>query len=412
MEGLRAIAAVGVMIAHTKLHTSDFIEWGITSPLMYILLNGLTLFFGLSGFLLYRPFATGLMTGSKFPNIAKYARNRALRIYPVYIVIVLAVSLVMGTAYAVPQQDSVESSIDLVGYMTNPGLILVNLTMLQTFFPFSIKTGLGVAWSLTVELIYYIVMPLLAFLALRLMMKRRAKGSLFWALLPVIIMFAIGMIGKIAKVIVFADFPEEDIFYYEWGGNWFAVFARSFPVQADLFAWGMLAAVLISAFEHERIPHRLGRRFRLGAVGVAAITTPLSVIAPSPFNESLLAIAFGAAIFFVALPGGNGKPGLVARTLEWLPIRYVGLVSYSFYLWHLPVVWLVVKMGWTGPPNVWGFLWNLLVVFVITLALSSVTYHLVEKQALKLKKRTGPPAAQDATPEVAAEPAPEKAASA
>ncbi|MGA1827175.1 acyltransferase family protein [Microbacterium sp.] len=388
MEGLRALAAIGVLIGHTRVHMSDFVSWGVAAPLMYPLLNGLTLFFALSGFLLFRPFASALLTGDKFPAIGRYATNRALRVFPAYIVITLLVSLVLGTAYVTPQLDSVESSGELIGYMTDPGLLLINMTMLQTLFPFSLKTGISVAWSLTVELVFYVVMPLMAIVAWNIRKRTKDHQGLLIAAVPIAGMFLIGLAGKIVKWSIFQGFTEDERFLYEWGGNWLAVFARSFPAHADLFAFGMLAALLVAAFEAERIPHAYAARFRAAAFAAAIAMVGASYFTPGDFKDTTLAVGFGAALLFVALPARTGGPGIVAKSLDFLPLRYVGLVSYSLYLWHVPVIWLVVKLGWQGPDTYPGFFWNLGLVFAISLAFSSVTYHLIEKPALALKKRT------------------------
>lgn len=60
----------------------------------------------------------------------------------------------------------------------------------------------------------------------------------------------------------------------------------------------------------------------------------------------------------------------------------------SLYLWHIPVIWVLVDLGITlpaTPPGYWG---NAAIAFSASLLLATVTYELVEKQALKLKKRT------------------------
>ena len=98
--------------------------------------------------------------------------------------------------------------------------------------------------------------------------------------------------------------------------------------------------------------------------------------------------AAAALILFVVLPNRTHKPGLLARTLELLPIRYVGVVSYSLYLWHIPVIWVLVDLGVTLPATPLGFWGNALMTFAVSMVLAALTYELVEKQAMKLKKRT------------------------
>ncbi|GAB3603826.1 acyltransferase family protein [Microbacterium aureliae] len=388
MEGLRAVAAVGVLIGHVHVHLASSVSWGAAAPIMSVVLNGLTLFFALSGFLLFRPFATALMTGERFPALGRYAANRLLRIFPAYVVVLLLVSLILGTAYTSPQTTSTQSTRDLVGYMTDPGLLGVNLTMLQTLFPFSIKTGLGVAWSLTVELVFYAVMPVIAFLVWMVVKRDHGRWGVAVAVIPIAAIFVLGVAGKIVKRGVFRSLPETDQFLYEWGGNWYAVLARSFFAHADLFAFGMLAAVMVVAFDKAVLSHRLAPLARVVSGVVAVVGFVSARYAPGDFSDTVYAAAFGSAIFFVALPGTSGTPGILARVLETLPFRYVGLVSYSFYLWHLPVIWLVEGLGWAGADSWLGFSQSVGLTLLITLALASATYFGVEKPAMRLKRRT------------------------
>jgi peptidoglycan/LPS O-acetylase OafA/YrhL len=388
MEGLRGIAAVTVLIGHVQVHLANGVDVN-GGPILGLLLNGLTLFFALSGFLLFRPFATGLLTGERFPEIGQFWRNRVLRIFPAYLVIFSIVSFGLGLAYVRPAgpDAGVEGTAQLVGYLTDPSIIIANLFMVQTLFPHSIKTGLGVAWSLTVELVFYLVLPLLALTAWRFL-GRRVPG---WvrALTPVVAVAAIGTIGKLVFAATFHPTDSAQAFYLEWGGNWYAVFARSFLVHADLFAYGMLAAVIFAMVENGTIAARHTNRVRWAAFTVGI----LSAASTSAFNlttarDTAFALAFGGLILFVALPAKGDAPAVMARFLELAPIRYLGLISYSFYLWHLPVIWLLDRLGWVAPATPWGFWLNVPIVIAASAALASLTYFFVEKPPLKLKKRT------------------------
>ncbi|GAA1838394.1 acyltransferase family protein [Agromyces salentinus] len=388
MEGFRAIAATGVLVGHVRAHMAPDFSWGAGAPIIGLLLNGLTLFFSLSGFLLFRPFAFALVTGSGFPRIGRYAGNRALRIFPVYIVITALVSLVLGLAYRTPYLETTREAADLVGYMWDPALLLLNFSMLQTFFPFSIKTGIGVAWSLSVELVFYVAMPLLAAGAMYLRRRKRLGGVLS-ALIPVAAIFAIGLGGKVVRHLVFRELPMGNEFVNAWGGTWTAVLARAFPVHADLFAFGMLAAAVVAVFEAERLPQQRAALIRKLALLVALLAAVASIYGPVAFRSTLMAVVFGGVILFVALPARTGRAGVTAALLDALPLRFVGLVSYSLYLWHVPVIWMVVRLGWAGPATPAGFVWDVAVVFSIALALSTCTYFAIERPALALKRLTG-----------------------
>ena len=100
IEGLRAVAASAVVLHHVWVFDGG-VRIGEDGGADVIFLNlalGVTLFFALSGFLLYRPFAAAIARAEALPSIPAYLRNRALRILPAYWVILLASAFVLATA--------------------------------------------------------------------------------------------------------------------------------------------------------------------------------------------------------------------------------------------------------------------------------------------------------------------------
>jgi peptidoglycan/LPS O-acetylase OafA/YrhL len=93
------------------------------------------------------------------------------------------------------------------------------------------------------------------------------------------------------------------------------------------------------------------------------------------------------------------RPAFV-RLLETRLFIAVGLVSYSLFLWHEPIIRLLQQRGWTMG-GAGGFWMNLLVLMVLGGLLSGLTYRYVERPALRRKTRRGPP---DPTSPVAASP--------
>ncbi|MDY0910373.1 acyltransferase [Microbacterium sp. CFBP9034] len=392
IEGLRGIAATAVLVSHVKGLTAADADLGALAPVLPLLAYGLTLFFALSGFLLYRPFALALLTRTRKPDLAKYAVNRALRIYPAYLVVLLVVSLVLATANTAPLTVADSARGDRVGYLGDPLLLLLNATMLQTFVPFGVQTGIGVAWSLTVELVFYVVMPLL-FLAVWAL---RRRGGLLAAFAPAGVMLVIGVTTKALSAPLYAGLTGDEALVAGWGGTWSAVLARSFLMHADQFAFGMAAAVLLEYFRqtHETPAHLRPWRWGILAGGLAAAITA-RVLDLGVFEDTVFAAACGALLFFVACPSRSGAGGAFARALDWGPIRYTGLVSYSMYLWHMSVIWLVLRHGLVVPGDTLGaFLANVVIVLAGTLALSTASYFLVERPALLLKSRMGARAAR------------------
>ena len=384
IDGLRGLAAGGVLLAHTRDIISPDADLGPFSPVLAIAAQGLTLFFAISGFLLYRPFASALISGRNHPHLGRYALNRALRIYPAYIFVLLIVSLLLGTANAAPLTPEIDARVDRVGFLPNPGLLLLNATMLQTFFPISMQTGIGVAWSLTVELVFYIVMPLAA--AGVWMLWRR--GSIIAALVPAVALLALGILTRLFAYPLYAGLTGTEARVAEWGATWTAVLARSFPYHAHLFAFGMMAAV---ALEYLRTRPSTPTYARPTAI-VIALAAVAGTRFAGPAADTLWAMAFGALLFFVACPSRTGSAPSSARALDAPPFRYTGLVSYSIYLWHASVIWLVIRFGIIVPGDSPGAFWaNVAIVFGVSLALSSGTYFLIERPALRLKTRARQP---------------------
>jgi peptidoglycan/LPS O-acetylase OafA/YrhL len=395
IEGLRAFAATAVLVGHVygKLGTGVIPHpW---SALLGFTGHGLTLFFALSGFLLFRPFAASLLNGTRSPALGRYAANRALRIFPGYIVILVVVSLVLGLANTQAPtwgDQSFSRTDESVGYLHDPAGLLASMFMVQTMFPATNRLGIGVAWSLSVELIFYILLPLLALLAGYVL--NRSGRRLIAVAIPPLILFALGVSGKVLAAAIMKTYPDEMRFALEWGDNWVAVLNRSIVVHGDLFAYGMVAAVIVVLAQANEISPRIMRTIMVGSWTVAVVAGVTGFLGfGRMFNDSLVGVACGALLLVVVLPNRRHEHSWLAKSLEFAPIRYTGLVSYSFYLWHVPVIWLLSARGWVFPETPLGLIGNIALVFVITLGLSSITYHFVEAPAMRLKKRTGTRAA-------------------
>ncbi|HET6831561.1 MAG TPA: acyltransferase, partial [Solirubrobacterales bacterium] len=239
IEGLRAVAATTILVSHAWFYSNPegapLWDGEAGSIPFETMAFGVTLFFALSGFLLYRPFLVAAFEPDRRPSVAAYFRNRTLRILPAYWVILLLVSLVLQSAL-------VRDGADLrPGALTNPGDLLSSALLLQGYQPSTTITGIGPSWSLAVEVVFYLALPLLAGLAL--LLARRASGSrgiLLATLAPAVLMLVIGISGKLAAQHLFAN-PGPGGGY---DNSWHTVVVRSFWAQADLFAFGMAVAAV------------------------------------------------------------------------------------------------------------------------------------------------------------------------
>jgi peptidoglycan/LPS O-acetylase OafA/YrhL len=383
IEGLRALAAVSVLTHHVWSYSL----YDTTPPLGRLnvwvfpnLVNGLTLFFTLSGFLLYRPFAASLIRGDGLPSIAAYFQNRALRILPAYWVILVLVSVVFGAA-------TTRSSAGLtdLGHLS-PGLLVKNLLLVQNYSPGSLLTGIPVAWSLVVEVIFYLCLP---FLAIAVSKPRRGAPSPVPArqlLMPAALLLLIGIVGKA----IASHTLSRGSWSLLWGGSWHAVLERSFLASADLFAYGMAAAVVVALADAGRLA---GARAVSRWSGPASVCLALASTAWATHQHgdlriytNLVALSAALAILWLVLPARSLG---VRRVLESRAIVWIGVVSYSVYLWHLPVILWLREHNFMASGRV-GFGLNWLVVMSIVLVLSALTHRLVEAPAMRRKRRMTP----------------------
>ena len=171
VEGMRACAAVGVVVTHVAFQTGH--TGGITGRLFGRFDLAVAVFFALSGFLLWRGHAAAARGLRQRPPTGHYLRSRIVRIMPGYLVAVIVILLLLPDAKA-----------DLTVW-------LANLSLTQIYVPLTLTAGLTQMWSLSVEVAFYLALPLLALLARRLPVRARipviaavAVASLGWALIP------------------------------------------------------------------------------------------------------------------------------------------------------------------------------------------------------------------------------------
>lgn len=378
LESLRGIAATSILVFHCWLFTSHGVfNWGL-GPLtvfMQPLQSGVTLFLVLSGFLLYRPIVHAVVEGRPRQSATTYLRNRALRILPAYWFVLLVSGFVLQSATT----DATSSGI-IPGTLTDPRSLASNLLLVQTYHPSTIWTGVLPAWSLTVELAFYLCIPLLALLAAGLIRHR----SVAWAVFaPMALLLLFGVTGK-TLVTVLSDGPERS-----QGADWHAVLDRSLLTHADLFAFGMAAAVALVLWNRrpDGPPKFIGGastgRF-LAYLGLPTLIVGYYLIPPYLYDSL---VAFFAAVLLLRLLSKSRdgtKPGLLThrRAVAW------GRVSYSVFLWNWPVLSFLAVQGLlasgSGPLP---FLRNLIVASALVGALSFFTYRFVEAPALTLKGR-------------------------
>lgn len=381
VEGLRGVAALAVLVTHVGFEmnreTASGGAWGVVG----FARHGLTLFFVLSGFLLFRPFVAAVLRRTPAPPAGRFLRNRLLRIFPAYVVILLLVTYVLQVAAPVPAGPSPD--VDATGALS-PLAYLIDALLLHTFVPEYFHSGITVAWSLSVEFTFYLLLPPLAFLAARLALRIKPVVAV---MVPPVLLLILGAVGKAWFAMSGSGLDSAARANYAWGNTWTGVLAHSIFVHADLFAYGMAAAVVFVLAQADAGANWI-RHARLASWVAVLPLLGLAWGRPTPgIGDSFAAMAATAVMLLVVLPA-RGRDSRFAAVMEVLPVRFTGLISYSVYLWHVPLIWLIQRHGWAFGDSVAGFFGNLIIVLLATLALATVTYRLVEAPALRLKKRT------------------------
>jgi peptidoglycan/LPS O-acetylase OafA/YrhL len=390
---MRALAASSVLVLHCWLYSdprgpAPDVGWPATSILPHLGL-GVTLFFALSAFLLYRPFAGPIVRNEPLPGVRTYLRNRAFRILPAHWAILFIVALALGAGF-------VSSGLEHVSPLHQPRVLAADAFLVQGYFPSTVLTGIQPEWSLGVEVVFYLALPLLVLLAATI--ARRATTRMerrLAALAPALVLFLIGISGKLMAASVVTGGTG-------WDGTWHSVLIRSFWGQADLFTFGILVAVLRVEAEDGQL--RLPRWWRTAVwISVLVIALPTMKFVRTDIHayayDTLMALALALLLVLVVIPGPRASTPRLVRLLESRPLVATGVISYSLFLWHEPIARWLEAQGLTFAGS-GGFAVNLVVLFTIAWLLSAVTYRYVELPALL--RKTGRPAMKRITEPVPA----------
>jgi peptidoglycan/LPS O-acetylase OafA/YrhL len=383
IEGLRALAAGSIVVYHTWLYappgSGSALLGRRLDMLMPNLAFGVALFFTLSGFLLYRPFAASIIRDDRLPDVRRYLRNRALRILPAYWMILVLCAVVLGSMLYRDPMGGLAN-----GRVLDPWLVSTTALFVQNFDPGTVGSGIGPAWSLAVEVVFYLTLPFIALLGVALARRRSTRrGRCLAALAPAALVLCVGLTGKAAAAYLVPP-PAP---YDGWGANWHSVVERSFWGHADLFTFGMALAVARVNSEDGllRLPRWWRRAAAAGFLGVSVFVALYGEGQLSySLHNTVAAAACALLLALVVLPPAGIRRSPLVRVLEWRPLVAAGVVSYSIFLWHEPLIRWLDDRGLTLAGRS-GFVVNLALVGVVTGVAATLTYRFVEAPALRAK---------------------------
>ena len=355
LDGLRALAVLGIVVYHAVFLLAQ--TWHVAYPLARHLDAAVEVFFVLSGYLIYGPFARAHVLGRPPPRLRGYLLRRAVRIYPAYLVAVGGL-LLFGWVYF---EDTAQ--------------LVQHLTLTQGYFPRDVTLmlhppGLGQSWTLAVEMSFYVFVPAWAW-AMRRLARAGGVDRRRQELAGVAVLLAVGVTS--AAVDASSTLPPP-----------FAVLA---PHLTGL-GWGMLLAIVTvdadgrPAWLRRRRPARLPTT-ELCWVGAAAVLVVLTYLQPTfPEDPGEMLVRQGlelvtAALLVTPVVLGAATIGLVPRLLSWRPLVTVGIVGYGVYLWHLDVMIDMPGPWQQGSPT--AAVTAMGVKIAMALALGYLSFHLLER---------------------------------
>jgi peptidoglycan/LPS O-acetylase OafA/YrhL len=372
LDGYRAIAALVVLVYHVLGRSSLSADHPAVAEWTERLGNyGVTIFFVLSGFLLYRPYALAYLRNEDPPDLRSYTVRRIARIVPGY-------WFALTALFTVFRYDSLKSAGDAVTYY--------GFGQIYRRGGYAIG-GLGQAWSLCVEVAFYLAVPALAFAlgrACRDLDETTPRDRLRFQLIGLTALFAFGAAYRWWAMHQVLRWPTAEI----WLPGWLPVFALGMGL-AVASAWSEAGG---------RMPASVLRLARSPLVCFVLALESYWVLvqlhlpwawAPETMGQSMGRVIVSAvSAAFLLLPGILGDGG-AARGTRWLcsrPLVLLGTVSYGVYLWHTQ--WIRLYLDWraTGAvPN--STLAMLAFVLVLTLVSATVSWYLVERPCIELAAR-------------------------
>ncbi|MFC4307926.1 acyltransferase family protein [Steroidobacter flavus] len=330
MEGLRGFAVLLVFLVHYESLLAPWIAHdaplvALAHALETIGYNGVDLFFVLSGYLIYGSLL------SRRQSFQKYFARRLRRIYPAFtvvFVIYLALSILLPAESKIPEDNAA-------------WFLIANYLLLPDLWP--VQPMITVAWSLSYEMFCYLALPLLVAL-----FKLRDR-SVTW------------------RVTFFLSIAVAFAVYTAFNGG---------PVRLIMFISGI---ALYEAINNSELKIGNGLGAHALVVGLLFMLWPMA----EPVGKSIKVSVLFVSFFVFGLACLRSSQGWLPMAFSWTPLRWLGNMSYSYYLLH----GLVLKGGFMllskllPPTGEQSFLhWVLLLpMLALTLVPSAALFFTIER---------------------------------
>lgn len=313
---------------------------------------GIYIFFVLSGYLLTRPFLAAYLLDTPRPSIPRYFRNRALRIIPAF--------WVVATVYLI--WDRLHPGGGFLGTLAVYGFA-------QNYYSTASAEMVGQAWTLDIEVAFYILIPIAAMIALASRRRMRTTPAIRLAIV----------------LVVLAVLYALSLYFKHEAGSPSNV---SYNIAQYLFAF--IPGIALGAIEPFAAPRlrgtQAGRIWAWGLLALCVILLSVYVSVPSTDdNTRLILVTIGCGALLAAPLALQWTTGGCWRVFDNRVIRWLGVRSYGIYLIHLGLMTHVLARLGHGHSLKTTFVLLLVGVLIATLLAAELLWRFVERPALELR---------------------------
>lgn len=381
-DSLRGFAALSVLVFHVAGFAVLFggsIPWPVEGLAAHLNV-GVTFFFVLSAFLLYRPFVAARVSGRDRPAFSGYAKRRFLRIAPAYWAALTVTAIVPGMSGAFSGN-----------WWVYYGLLqeLPIYTRVGTCAEISYRCGIPPTWTLAVEVMFYALLPVFVLILARIGRSRRTRSWLVPELAAISVL-------ALVSLPIQSQLPVSGLMhainYSPFGmGLWFALGLG--VASVSVWAEDRISEPEWVGLIRTRpwIPLGIGAGLYVALSLFVLESNPLANVAFRNVNLYMVEfVAFGVIALLVVLPAVFGRQG--EGRYRWIlrhPLStWLGLISYGIFLWHFPAIILLIDIG---APDWWpqmSFAVLLAGTLAITIPCAAVSYYAIERPIMRWSRRS------------------------
>ena len=394
IDGLRALAILLVVWCHLYTQASAH-AWPLgPMPLQRVAqlgFSGVDLFFVLSGFLLFLPYSRAILAGAPLPSTKKFYYRCLLRIVPLYLFALITLLLFQN-------HDLLQR-----GYTISLVLTVLLLHDMSNNSTFYVQLLNIVLWTLAVEWQFYLVLPWLARVihAMAGPHDRRGFGLRLMTVSGLVIVW--GLLVRLVASLFYAQTGVLPVEAPHGLGVLFALIYGTNGKFLETFGLGMaLSLVYVAAGERRQLTRAWRAIFGIGAALAAAagwvgcvlwVTHPAGGVTADPnaaffvpswtpwgeLGQWVLGVTYTLLVFAVLL----GPPAF-SGLFSLAPLRYIGIISYSIYIWHYPIIKNLVAIMPDVSPL--GYVSLAVKAGAVILLYCSASYFFVERPFLSLRR--------------------------